>query len=238
MDEGYKRYTVDLAELGEILYDLVPLRGKEPKVCDEVYKDNCGVCGGDGTSCAASMLAQVWRICPEACSQCEDHHRGCIAFSPIFVSRANLPLDFMRLLGINIFGTYLIDTPIWKLIFACQMLLAGSCFIDLIFYNLWHTVHLAFRTSYSTSSGQSRHALRRRACVDADGSALCSDLSGLGGSDSVCVPDELPQHWLHSIWNVRGLAAEIHGVHQVSHVQHTSLQPHVPPALLPASSLV
>lgn len=137
MDEGYKRYTVDLAELGEI-YDLVPLRGKEPKVCDEVYKDNCGVCGGDGTSCAASMLAQVWRICPEACSQCEDHHRGCIAFSPIFVSRANLPLDFMRLLGINIFGTYLIDTPIWKLIFACQMLLAGSCFIDLIFYNLWH----------------------------------------------------------------------------------------------------
>ena len=39
-------------------------------VCRTIFTPN-GVCGGDGTSCGASLLAEAYRTCPMACQECQ-----------------------------------------------------------------------------------------------------------------------------------------------------------------------
>ena len=104
--------------------------------CRTIFTPN-GVCGGDGTSCGASLLAEAYRTCPMACQECQyegggngatgvgvikadSPHRGCIGFSPKFISRSQLPGNFLGLLAQNLFAAYFIDTPIRKLIFGTQ----------------------------------------------------------------------------------------------------------------------
>jgi hypothetical protein len=41
------------------VFELVPLPGEPPPACAAGEQDACGVCGGDGTSCGASALAEV-----------------------------------------------------------------------------------------------------------------------------------------------------------------------------------
>ena len=106
------------------IFTLVPLLGpggipmdapscSSGDICKNVFTPN-GVCGGDGTSCGASLLAEAYRSCPVACQECQytgggngregvgtimadSPHRGCVGFSPILISRSQLPGNFIGL---------------------------------------------------------------------------------------------------------------------------------------------
>ena len=215
------------------IFTIVPKLGQTERacrgrsdVCKNVFTPN-GVCGGDGTSCGASLLAEVYRTCPVACQEClytesgnardgvgtiqdASPHRGCIQFSPCVVTvlraLATTTWSLMRKKGVflisqrlffvsagsssrarrfpatswgerenyevcicnekfcstshkneelciiitqktrnfvfkmmncariaaqNVFAAYFLDTPIRKLIFACNVVLFATTFIDL-----------------------------------------------------------------------------------------------------------
>jgi len=66
-------------------------------------------------------------------------HRGCIGFSPKFISRSQLPGNFLGLLAQNLFAAYFIDTPIRKLIFGCNVILFLTTFFDLAMVSGFYT---------------------------------------------------------------------------------------------------
>jgi hypothetical protein len=53
------------------------------------------VAGGDGSSCAAALLAAAWQQCPQACQECGTTRVGCLAFSDDFIAFSQGAMKYM-----------------------------------------------------------------------------------------------------------------------------------------------
>eukprot|EP01052_Picozoa_sp_SAG31_P017540 SAG31_NODE_1203_length_9413_cov_4.778076_9_plen_477_part_00 len=94
-----------------------------PSQCNKTA-DICGVVGGDGSSCAAEILAAAWMQCPEACQTCDINKKGCLAFSSNFISSLSIVGGVMGLAGTAVYAAYLKGVPYGKLLFGSVMGLA------------------------------------------------------------------------------------------------------------------
>jgi hypothetical protein len=134
--------AVDDAVAGLYVRELCPLE------CTDVVAaidrpDACGVPGGDGMSCANTVLAQAWASCPQACKACDSTKRGCVKLSDDFMGQINI-ISYVALgLGTVIYGAYFKNTPYRKLLFCAQLLLAFFSVVDYLFVS---SVNAADRT--------------------------------------------------------------------------------------------
>jgi MFS family permease len=109
-----------------------------PEICQGYLKgdhrapsvDACGVVRGDGSTCAAAVLAQAWMQCPQACQECELNKRGCLGFSSNFMSQLGVIGYAGLLAGSAIFSAYFKKTPYRKLLMGCQLVLCAFSVLD------------------------------------------------------------------------------------------------------------
>jgi hypothetical protein len=83
--------------------------------------DSCGVLNGDGSSCAAAVLAEAWEHCPQACESCALNRRGCLGFSSTFMARLDLLASAGRVVGTALFAAYLKHWPYRRLLLVSQV---------------------------------------------------------------------------------------------------------------------
>ena len=79
------------------------------------------VVGGDGSSCAAQVLAEAWAHCPEACAECDINKRGCTAFSSCFMGSLSVFSYGSLMSGSLLYSAYFKKTPYRKLLFSVQV---------------------------------------------------------------------------------------------------------------------
>ena len=94
-----------------------------PKQCHGVV-DMCGVAGGDGTSCAAQVMAEAWKNCPQACQTCGSNRRGCTHFTSTFMSRINIVAYAGLFMGSALYSAYCKKMKYRTLLAGAQILLA------------------------------------------------------------------------------------------------------------------
>ena len=94
-----------------------------PKECHGPV-DMCGVAGGDGTTCAAEVVAQAWNSCPQACQECSSNKRGCMGFSSTFMSQLNIVAYASLTVGTMVYSAYFKGMPYRKLLGGAQVVLA------------------------------------------------------------------------------------------------------------------
>lgn len=121
-------------ELRPVVPD-VPVGSTVQDVCESACGANTDVCGivrGDGSSCAARVLAQAWENCPQACESCDINKRGCLDFSSSFISRLGVVGSIARLIGIAVYAAYFKQTPYGKLLMGSIVALALCTCFDLL----------------------------------------------------------------------------------------------------------
>lgn len=105
--------------------------------------DVCGVPGGNGESCANTVLAEAWANCPQACNACDSTKRGCAKLSDDFMGQINIVSYAALGIGTVIYGAYFKGTPYRKLLFTAQILLTLFSLVDYLFVS---TVNAGDRT--------------------------------------------------------------------------------------------
>ena len=82
---------------------LLRVRDVCPQQCASAFvgtpPDACSVPGGYSTSCGATVLAQAWQQCPEACQECDTTKRGCLAgaFEDVHAFIAQIKVESLSL---------------------------------------------------------------------------------------------------------------------------------------------
>jgi hypothetical protein len=94
-----------------------------PELCGGQV-DMCGVAHGDGTSCAAQIVAEAWKNCPMACEACESNRRGCLGFTSTFMSRINIVAYAGLFIGSAVYSAYCKKMKYRTLLAGAQVLLA------------------------------------------------------------------------------------------------------------------
>ena len=117
---------------------LLRVRDVCPEQCASTMVDTppdaCSVPGGYGQSCAATVLAQAWQHCPEACQECAVTKRGCAAgaFDDVhtFISQIKIISNAGHLIGVAVYAAYCKTAKYRHLLFTMQIICTVISLVD------------------------------------------------------------------------------------------------------------